>query len=124
MIRFTKMHGNGNDYIFVNGFEQSVDDPSELAIRISDRHKGVGSDGLILMLPPEGEGEADLKMRMFNADGTEAEMCGNGARCAARFATEYAGLGSSEGSGQEVRFDTSIGRPQAMAFRGGRPKPS
>lgn len=104
MIRFTKMHGNGNDYIFINGFEQSVDDPSELAIRISDRHSGVGSDGLILMLPPDNTDEADLKMRIFNADGSEAEMCGNGIRCMCKYAYEY-GLSDAD----PMRIQTGSG---------------
>ena len=89
MIHFTKMHGNGNDYIFVNCFEQTIDDPAELARQISDRHTGVGSDGLILMLPPDNTDEADLKMRIFNVDGSEAEMCGNGIRCMCKYAYEY-----------------------------------
>lgn len=107
MIRFTKMHGNGNDYIVINGFEQSIDDPSELSIRISDRHTGVGSDGLILMLPPDGEAggdEADLKMRIFNADGSEAEMCGNGIRCVCKYAYEY-GLSDAD----PMRIQTGAG---------------
>ena len=86
-MRFTKMHGLGNDYVFVDGFEEKVKDPAALAPRISDRHFGVGSDGLILMLPPSHEGEHDdVHMRMFNADGSEAEMCGNGIRCLCKLA--------------------------------------
>jgi diaminopimelate epimerase len=85
-MKFTKMHGLGNDYVFVNGFEESVDDPAALAPRIADRHFGVGGDGLILVLPPEAGVEADVRMRMFNADGSEAEMCGNGVRCVAKLA--------------------------------------
>src|SRR5438477_3360969 len=83
-IPFTKMHGIGNDYIYVNGFETVIDakaDLADLARRISDRHFGVGGDGLILVLPPEKRVQADVRMRMFNADGSEAEMCGNGIRC-------------------------------------------
>ncbi|HUU92651.1 MAG TPA: diaminopimelate epimerase, partial [Phycisphaerae bacterium] len=75
-MRFAKLHGAGNDYLYVNGFETDVADPSGLAVRMSDRHFGVGADGLILALPPETD--ADLRMRMFNADGSEAQMCGNG----------------------------------------------
>ena len=85
-MRFAKLHGAGNDYIYVNGFEERVLDPEGLAVRISDRHFGVGADGLILVLPPEKDG--DVRMRMFNADGSEAEMCGNGVRCVAKFAVE------------------------------------
>jgi len=88
-VRFTKMHGIGNDYVYVNGFEQTVDDPGAMAVRISDRHFGVGGDGLILLLPPDDEGrreQAHVRMRMFNADGSEAEMCGNGIRCVCKLA--------------------------------------
>ncbi len=85
-IKFTKMHGAGNDYVYINGFQQQVDDPAALAEEISDRHFGVGSDGLILILPSS---VADIRMRMFNADGSEAEMCGNGIRCVAKFAYDH-----------------------------------
>ena len=85
-MRFTKMHGIGNDYVYVNGFEQSIADPASLAVRISDRHRGVGGDGLILILPSDN---ADLRMRIFNADGSEAEMCGNGVRCLAKYAFDH-----------------------------------
>ena len=85
-MRFTKMQGIGNDYVYVNGFQERVDDPAALSIRVSDRHFGVGSDGLILVLPSE---RADFRMRMFNADGSEAEMCGNGARCVGRYVYEH-----------------------------------
>ena len=84
-MRLTKMHGLGNDYVYVDGFKQSVRDPRQLAIAISDRHFGVGSDGLILIVPGE---QAPVRMRMFNADGSESEMCGNGIRCVAKFAFE------------------------------------
>ena len=83
------MHGLGNDYVYVNGFEERVDDPAALAPRIADRHTGVGGDGLILILPPEDSGAADVRMRMFNADGSEAEMCGNGVRCVAKYARDH-----------------------------------
>lgn len=88
MLPFTKMHGIGNDYVYVNGFEHVVGNPKAVAQRISDRHRGVGSDGLILVLPPaSGRGvKADVRMRMFNADGSESEMCGNGIRCVCKFA--------------------------------------
>jgi diaminopimelate epimerase len=82
-LKFTKMHGIGNDYVYVNTFDQEVPgDPSKLAVAISDRHFGVGSDGLILIGPSE---VADARMRMFNADGSESEMCGNGVRCVAKY---------------------------------------
>lgn len=80
-MQFVKMHGAGNDYVFVNGFAERVDDPADLARAMSDRHKGIGADGLIVILPSE---TADACMRIFNADGSEAEMCGNGIRCAGK----------------------------------------
>lgn len=83
-LQFTKMHGLGNDYVYVNTFDQTVADPKELAIAISDRHRGVGSDGLILIAPPQST-NAHAQMRMFNADGSESEMCGNGIRCVGKF---------------------------------------
>ena len=81
-IPFTKMHGIGNDYVYVNGFETAVEDPEALARRVSDQRFGIGSDGLILILPSE---VADFRMRMFNADGSEGKMCGNGTRCVGKF---------------------------------------
>jgi diaminopimelate epimerase len=86
MIRFTKMQGIGNDYIYINAFEERVDDPVSLARSISDRHFGVGGDGLILVLPPDKGVDAHVRMRMFNADGSESEMCGNGIRCVCKLA--------------------------------------
>jgi len=87
-MKFTKMHGCGNDYVYVNCFEEEFPTaPGELAVKISDRHFGVGSDGLILLMPPDSA-DADVRMRMFNADGSEAEMCGNGIRCVAKLAYE------------------------------------
>ena len=86
MLRFTKMEGLGNDYIYLNNFAEQVPEerlPS-LAIAVSDRHFGVGSDGLIAILPPTADGH-DFRFRMFNADGSEGEMCGNGIRCFARY---------------------------------------
>jgi diaminopimelate epimerase len=85
-MRFTKMQGIGNDYIYVNGFEEKIANPAEVARKISDRHFGVGGDGLILILPSQ---IADVRMRMFNADGSESEMCGNGVRCVAKFAYDH-----------------------------------
>jgi diaminopimelate epimerase len=86
-LEFTKMHGLGNDYVYVDLFGQTVDEPAELARAISDRHRGVGGDGLILVGPPEA-GDAHVRMQVFNADGSRAEMCGNGIRCAAKLAYE------------------------------------
>jgi diaminopimelate epimerase len=85
-MRFTKMHGIGNDYVYVNGFDQQVHDPAGAAKKISDRHFGVGADGLIVVLPSD---KADVRMRMFNADGSEPEMCGNGVRCLAKYAYDH-----------------------------------
>ena len=85
-IVFTKMHGLGNDYHFIDGAKYAIADPAELSRRMSHRHLGVGSDGIILVLP--GEGEADFAMRIFNADGSEAETCGNGIRCFAKYVYE------------------------------------
>ncbi len=84
-LRFTKMQGIGNDYIYFNGFEVAVDDPEGLAKRISDRHFGVGGDGIVLILPSE---VADFRMRMFNADGSEGKMCGNATRCIGKYVYE------------------------------------
>lgn len=82
-MKFTKMHGAGNDYVYVNCFEQvDLGDVPELARAIADRHFGVGGDGLVLIAPSE---QADVRMRMYNADGSEAEMCGNAVRCVAKF---------------------------------------
>ncbi|RKJ42126.1 diaminopimelate epimerase [Acutalibacter sp. 1XD8-33] len=81
-LRFTKMHGCGNDYVYFDCFHQEIGDPEALSIRLSDRHKGVGGDGIILVCPSD---VADGKMRIFNADGSEAMMCGNGIRCVAKF---------------------------------------
>jgi diaminopimelate epimerase len=79
------MHGIGNDYIYVNGFAESVADPAGMAVAVSDRHFGIGGDGLVLILPST---KADVRMRMFNVDGSEAEMCGNAVRCVAKYAYE------------------------------------
>ena len=81
-MRFTKMQGCGNDYIYVNCFEESLTSPQQFAKTISDRHFGVGSDGLVLIMPSE---TADCRMRMFNSDGSESEMCGNAIRCVAKY---------------------------------------
>ncbi|MHC4424919.1 MAG: diaminopimelate epimerase [Planctomycetota bacterium] len=85
-MRFTKMHGLGNDYVYVNCFEETIENPAELAQIVSDRHRGIGADGLILIAPSQ---TADVRMRIFNADGSEAEMCGNGIRCVAKYAYEH-----------------------------------
>ncbi|GHT75961.1 diaminopimelate epimerase [Bacteroidia bacterium] len=76
------MHGAGNDYVYIDGFRETVLNPEELTVKVSDRHKGIGSDGLVLILPSE---TSDFRMRMFNADGSEAQMCGNAARCVGKY---------------------------------------
>ena len=85
-MKFTKMQGCGNDYIYVNCFKETVKEPKELARRISDRHFGVGSDGLILICPSE---KADFRMIMYNMDGSEGMMCGNGIRCVGKYVYDY-----------------------------------
>ena len=100
-MKFTKMQGLGNDYIYVNCLEETVPDPVETARKISDRHFGVGSDGLVLILPDE---EADFRMRMFNSDGSESEMCGNAARCVGKYIHDR-GLSDKE----EIRLMTGAG---------------
>ena len=82
MLQFTKMHGLGNDYVYMDAINQKIEKRSELAKFVSDRHFGIGSDGLILICPSE---KADFRMQMFNQDGSEAEMCGNGIRCVGKF---------------------------------------
>lgn len=82
MLEFTKMHGLGNDYVYMNAINQKIENRSELAKKVSDRHFGIGSDGLILICPSD---KADFRMQMFNQDGSEAEMCGNGIRCVGKF---------------------------------------
>lgn len=81
-MKFTKMHGAGNDYIYVNCFEEKVENPSKVSIRVSDRHFGIGSDGLILIAPSK---IADYQMIMYNSDGSQAQMCGNGIRCVGKY---------------------------------------
>jgi len=92
-MRFTKMHALGNDYVYVNCLEEKVENPAKLAQIVSDRHKGIGADGLILICPSKA---ADARMCMFNADGSEAEMCGNGVRCVAKYVYEH-GLAKARG---------------------------
>lgn len=104
-IKFTKMQGLGNDYIFINCFEEKLDKVNlkDLAIRMSDRHFGIGSDGIILIMPPASN-KNDFKYRIFNPDGSEAEMCGNGMRCAGRFVFDH-----SLTKKTKLRFETKTG---------------
>jgi len=110
-MKFTKMHGAGNDYVYVNGFVETIENPVELARQVSDRHFGIGSDGLILILP---SGQADLRMRIYNADGSEAQMCGNGIRCVAKFAYDH-GLVRKE----RMRAETGAGILDLQLYPGG-----
>ena len=100
-MRFTKMHGLGNDYVYVNGFAETLGDPSAMAVKVSDRHFGIGGDGLVMILPSE---VADVRMQMFNADGSEGRMCGNAIRCVAKFAHER-GIATDN----PVRIETASG---------------
>lgn len=85
-MKFTKMHGLGNDYVYVNCFEEKIDNPPAVARFVSDRHFGIGSDGLIMINPSK---TADFEMEMYNADGSRGEMCGNGIRCVAKYVYDY-----------------------------------
>lgn len=85
-MKFTKLHGCGNDYVYVNLFEQPLENPAEMSIKVSDRHFGIGSDGLITIGPSE---IADFTMHIYNADGSEAEMCGNGVRCVGKYVYDH-----------------------------------
>lgn len=100
-LHFTKMQGTGNDYVYVNLFKEKVENPAELSKRVSDRHFGIGSDGLILIAPSE---VADCRMIMYNADGSEGAMCGNGIRCVAKYAYDY-GIVKE----QQIRVETKSG---------------
>jgi len=100
-IPFVKMHGCGNDYVYIDCREREFPDPARLAVRLSDRHFGVGGDGIILILP---SAQADYRMRMFNADGSEAEMCGNGIRCFAKYLYDRGLV-----KGDEARIETGAG---------------
>ena len=108
-MRFTKMQGIGNDYVYVNCFEEHVENPSELAKQMSRRHYGVGSDGLILICPSD---VADFEMKMYNADGSNGGMCGNGARCLCRHCHDR-GLAA----GPVQRIETPAGAEWVFTFR-------
>src|SRR6478672_3584825 len=125
-MKFTKMQGCGNDYVYVDCFAQSPPaDPAGLSRRISDRHFGVGSDGLILILPSK---IADARMRMFNADGSEGEMCGNGIRCVAKYLFDH-GLAAKSpltvetGRGVlSLELDVEAGRVRGVTVDMGEPQ--
>ena len=107
-MKFTKMEGTGNDYVYVDGSREKVSDPSRLAVRISDRHFGVGADGLILILP---SAKADARMEMYNADGSRGEMCGNGIRCVAKYVYDR-GIARKE----DLRIETDAGVKDLRVF--------
>lgn len=111
-MKFTKMQGAGNDYVYINCFTESIADPESLARAVSNRNFGIGSDGLILILPSDC---ADLRMRMFNADGSEAEMCGNGIRCVAKYAYDH-GLVTQD----QISIETGNGVLSVQVFVGSR----
>ncbi|MFO7534900.1 MAG: diaminopimelate epimerase [Kiritimatiellia bacterium] len=112
-MKFTKMTGIGNDYVYVDGFSQRVSQPSRLAIAMSNRNFGVGSDGLVLILPSR---KADCRMRMFNSDGSEAEMCGNAIRCVAKFVHDRGLVRQTA-----LTVETACGiKPITLAVRAGR----
>ncbi len=102
-MKFTKMHGCGNDYVYVNCFEEKVSDPEKLSPIISDRHKGIGADGLILILPTPN---ADAFMQLYNADGSSDTMCGNGIRCVAKYVYDH---GLVPPDKRTLRIDTPVG---------------
>ena len=110
-LSFTKMHGCGNDYIYFNAFTQSIDNPEALSIRLSQRRKSIGGDGSILICPSD---RADAKMRIFNQDGSEAKMCGNGVRCVAKFVVDQ---GLVPGDRETVAIDTLSGVKQIRLLR-------
>jgi diaminopimelate epimerase len=112
-IPFTKMHGIGNDYVYVDAFRSSLDDPSEVARAVSPRRTGVGSDGLILIAPSD---RADCRMEMYNADGSRGEMCGNGIRCVGKYAYDH-GIVRAE----TIRVETDAGvKELALRVENGR----
>jgi diaminopimelate epimerase len=113
-MKFTKMHGAGNDYVYVNCFEERVDNPEQVAIQVSNRNFGVGSDGLILIMPSS---VADIRMRMFNSDGSESEMCGNGIRCVAKYAYDHGIVANIE-----ITAETGSGILTLKLFTDGRNK--
>ncbi len=100
-MKFTKMQGCGNDYVYVNCLAEKVDNPSEIAKKISDRHFGIGSDGMILIKPSD---KADFMMDMYNSDGSGSPMCGNGIRCVAKYVFDY-GLTDK----QNISIETAAG---------------
>ncbi|MCL1846219.1 MAG: diaminopimelate epimerase [Defluviitaleaceae bacterium] len=104
MFRFIKMHGCGNDYIFFDCFDQEISDPEAASRKLSDRNKGIGGDGIILICPPSDSNKADAKMLMYNADGTSAAMCGNAIRCVGKYLYE-----SGRAAKNTLEIETLVG---------------
>ncbi|OHB77138.1 MAG: diaminopimelate epimerase [Planctomycetes bacterium RBG_16_59_8] len=124
-MKFVKMHGCGNDYVYVNGFRERLRDPARTAVAISDRRTGVGSDGLIIIQPSSS---ADFRMEMYNADGSEGEMCGNGLRCIGKYVYEN-GLTKkksvtveTKGGPVKLRLDAPNGTVRSVTVDMGRPR--
>lgn len=113
-IKFTKMHGAGNDYIYVNAINQQITDPSALAIQVSNRNFGIGSDGLVLIHPSS---QSDFRMQMFNSDGSEAEMCGNASRCVGKWVYDQ-GLTTKT----EISLETRAGEKYITLLEGDKQK--
>ena len=117
-VKFTKMHGIGNDYVYINCFRQQIDNPSELAVKMSPRRFSVGADGVILICPSD---VADAKMRMFNLDGSEGKMCGNGIRCVGKFLYDQGMINVNEKS--DIKIETLSGIKDLKVYtRGGEVK--
>ncbi len=125
-MRFTKMHGCGNDYVYVDLSREKVRDPAKLAVAVSDRRSGVGSDGLILIAPSK---KADFRMIMYNADGSEGEMCGNGIRCIGKYVYDRKRTRKKEvsietkGGLVSLRLHVSGGTVQRVTVDMGAPRP-
>lgn len=124
-MRFTKMHGIGNDYVYVNCFEETVENPAELAVKMSRQHYGVGSDGLILICPSD---VADFAMKMYNADGSQSEMCGNGVRCIGKYVydrglTDKTSVSLMTGGGlKELQLNVQGGKVKSVRVDMGAPE--
>lgn len=124
-MKFTKMQGAGNDYVYVNCFEETIEDPKALAVKVSDRHFGIGSDGLVLICPSE---HSDVKMRMFNIDGSEGSMCGNAIRCVGKYAYDHGLVSKTKitvetlGGIKELHMETQEGKVVWAAVDMGVPK--
>jgi len=113
-LKFTKMQGAGNDYIYINGFTQQIENPSKLALELSNRNFGIGSDGLVLILPSD---VADFRMQMFNSDGSEAEMCGNASRCVGKYVYD-----NELTKKKEIALETKSGIKYIILHEGDRKK--